>query len=328
MKRLLLVVGIVSASFTYFAQKNVFVNFSPKVEGNNLQLSTTLTDISANAFEVAYFDYYISDITLVHDGGQVMELASQVYLIEPTNNTIYLGYLGLNTVEEIRFGVGVPQNLNTISGADAIDISAYPVGHPLSFQEPSMHWGWTSGYSFMIVGGFGDSNSDGTPDALFEVHSLGSQNYANVDLPVIGTEMYTDQLDININCNLDVWLTNIDLGSVGVLHGTSGDNTLVMNNPETRPVFTQDQTAGILTEEKIPGKMWFHNSASMFTAQWEGIKNASMLSVIDVQGRIVASKSISGINGKVEFSDLTSGSYQVTISDSEKKLIKTINAVR
>lgn len=327
MKRVLLIVISFWFSGILTAQKNVFVQFSPKVEGNDLQLSTTLTDVGGNAFNAAYFDYYISNITIVHDGGQVMELTPEVYLIEPTNNTIYLGYLALNSVEEIRFGVGVPDNLNTISGADAIDIAAYPVGHVLSFQEPSMHWGWTSGYSFMIVGGNADSNGDNIPDALYEVHSLGSHNYSNVVLPVIGTEMYTDQLDININCNLDVWLTSVDLVTVGVLHGTSGDNTVVMNNPETLPVFSQDQTAGVVTE-KIPGKLWFYTTASLFTVEWEGVKNASKVSIYDVQGKVVASKSINAMNGKFEISDLPTGTYQVSIYDAENRILKTINTVR
>jgi len=319
---------VLSTAFGLNAQKNVFVQLSPKVEGNDLQLATTLTDVYGNAFNVSYFDYYLSNVQLVHDGGQIMTLDQQVYLIEPLNNTIYLGYLGVNQVEEIRFGVGVPASLNTISGADAIDITAYPDGDPLSYQDPSMHWGWTSGYSCMIVGGNGDSNGDGTPDAMFEIHSLGNQNYANVSLPVIGTEIYTDQLDIHINCNLDVWLNGVDLATVGVLHGTSGDNTVVMNNPETRPVFTQDQTAGVVTTEKIPGKIWFYNSASLFTAQWEGIKNASTISIIDVQGRIIASKSINSLNGIFELADLASGTYKVSLTDSENKVLKMINAVR
>ncbi len=309
------------------AQKNVFVQFSPKVEGNDLLLNTTLTDVSGNAFNIAYFDYYLSNFILIHDGGQILELAPEVYLIEPNNNTIYLGYLNLNTVEEIRFGVGVSERLNTINGPDAIDISAYPIDHPLSYQDPSMHWGWTSGYSFMIVGGNADSNGDNIPDALYEVHSLGSNNYANIALPVIGTEMYTDQLDININCNLDVWLTSIDLGTVGVLHGTSGDNSVVMDNPEILPVFSQDQTAGITTE-KIPGKLWFYTTSSLFTIEWEGVKNASIISISDVQGKVVASKSINAMNGKYEISDLPAGTYQVSIYDAENRIIKTINTVR
>ena len=328
MKKLILVLGIVSGSFTYFAQKNVFVNISPKVEGNPLQLNTTLTDISGKAFNITAFDYYLSNVTLVHDGGQIMVLAPEVYLIEPDNHTIYLGYLDVDVVEEIQFGIGVPTNLNTISGEDAIDISAYPEGHPLSFQDPSMHWGWTSGYFCMIVSGNGDSNSDDIPDALYEVHSLGKDNYSYIDLPVIGTEMYTDQLDININCNVDIWLTGVNLGSVGVLHGSTGLNEQVMNNATDLAVFSQDATAALNSVEMIPGKLWFHNSPSLFTVQWDGIKNAAAINLSDVQGKIVSEKSINSIIGKVEFSDLPSGIYRVSVYDGENNLLKTINAVR
>ena len=259
MKKLLVIAGFLGVN-TLFAQMNVFVSLTPRVEGQQVAMHTTVNGLDGKALELDHFDYYVSSIVLVHDGGQVMTLPQEVHLIEPENHVIYLGYLNVTTIEEIRFGVGVPANLNTIAGEDAIDISAYPVGHPLSFQDPAMHWGWSAGYMHMIIGGNVDSNDDGNPNTYFELHNLGNSNYTNVVLPVIATQSYPDQLDIHIDCNVDVWLTGINLSSAGILHGTTGVNATVMKNAEMEPVFTQPETASVNAINNLPGKLWFFNT--------------------------------------------------------------------
>jgi hypothetical protein len=35
----------------------------------------------------------------------------------------------------------------------------------LSFQTPSMYWGWQAGYMHMILGGYADDNGDGSLEA-------------------------------------------------------------------------------------------------------------------------------------------------------------------
>ena len=183
MKKLLVILGFLGVN-SLFAQMNVFVSLTPRVEGQQVEMHTTVIGLDGKAIELDHFDYYLSNIVLVHDGGQELVLPQEVYLIEPDNHVIYLGYLNVSNIEEIRFGVGVPSNLNTISGEDAIDISTYPVGHPLSFQDPAMHWGWSAGYMHMIIGGEVDSNDDGTTNTYFELHNLGNNNYTNISLPI------------------------------------------------------------------------------------------------------------------------------------------------
>ena len=57
-----------------------------------------------------------------------------------------------------EFTVGVPARFNTQQGTEAMDISLYPETHPLSYQSPSMYWGWSFGYMYMIIGGGEGSN--------------------------------------------------------------------------------------------------------------------------------------------------------------------------
>lgn len=320
---------IVSTLFltTVFSQKNVFLGIVPKVEGNEFVMGADLTDLNGTVFNLDHFDYYLSSVKITHDGGQVLALPQHVYLIEPDNYTIYLGYLNVTDIEAIEFGVGVPENLNTINGADAIDISAYPVGDPLSFQDPSMHWGWSAGYMHMIVGGLADANNDGTPEKLFEIHSLGNNTYATVSLPVIETNSYPDQIDIALNCNLDVWLTGANLETVDVAHGTSGINYTVMHNAEILPVFDQPLTASTLTNTNMAGKAWFFNHSEALEFYWEGVKNVDAFELIDVQGKIVETGKISGLVGSKKI-NIEQGAYQLRLMNSDGLELKKINVVR
>lgn len=311
-------------SFFGISQKNVFITLSPKVGGNDLPMSTDIVDLSGVVFNLAHFDYYLSGLHVIHDGGLDLDLSDSVYLIEPENHVLYLGYLNVNTIEQINFGIGVPAIINTNGGAEAIDISAYPSGHPLSFQDPSMHWGWTAGYMHMIIGGLADSNMDGIPDNSFELHNVGDGNYSNVFLPVIQTNTLVDQIDIYVDCNVDVWLKDIPITSVGILHGSSGYNMEVMKNVEMEQVFTQPATATNPELENKLGYVFFSSTAESMIVQWEFVNGAAHYALSDLSGKIIQSNSIDGITGMVSFQNLKSGIYNFRIFDKNSKELNSI----
>lgn len=306
------------------SQKNVFITLSPKVAGSDLSMSTDIVDLSGVVFNLAHFDYYLSGLHLIHDGGIDLDLSDSVYLIEPQNHVLYLGYLNVNTIEQINFGIGVPASINTNGGPDAIDISAYPPGHPLSFQDPSMHWGWTAGYMHMIIGGLADSNMDGIADNNFELHNVGDGNYSNVFLPVIQTNTLSDQIDIYVDCNVDVWLKEIPIASVGILHGSSGYNMEVMKNVEMEQVFTQPATATNPELENKIGNVFFTSTIESMIIQWEYVNGAAHYELSDLSGKIIQTNGIDGINGKVSFQNLKSGIYNFRIFDKNSKELNSI----
>ncbi len=323
----LLATALLFTSFA-FGQKDVFLSIHPKNAGVDLQMTTDIPDLVGNYYNLDHFDYYVSNVTIVHDGGQILNLEEEVYLFEPENYTKYLGYMDVNTIEEIRFGIGVPENLNTINGADAIDISAYPTGHPLSFQDPAMHWGWSAGYMFMIIGGDADSNGDDIPDTYFEVHSLGSQNYADVVVPITTTSNNGNQIDIHLNCNVDVWMTNVTPATVGILHGTTGVNAMVLKNPENHPVFTQSEAASVSEINTTAGKSWFNSSMESMTIYWEGYKDLSRVEMVDINGRLVKTSNQSNVKGNVLFEGLAPGTYLVNFINSDNVRFATLNVAK
>lgn len=327
MKRTILYV-LCSCMLTHLAaQQNVFLTIQPMFGTQNLDMSAPYSTQDGFSFQLDHFDYYLSGVQLTHDGGQVINLTNQVFLIEPSSYTVYLGYLDVTNIEQLSAYVGVPPNLNTSSGADAIDITQYPTNHPLSFQEPSMYWGWTSGYMHMIIGGNVDVNTDGTFETLFEVHSLGDGNYRGFSMPIVQTQTTSNQIDIHLNCFVDQWIKGISLQTVGVSHGTTGPNMEIMKNVETEPVFQQSLSAGSIHTPEKRGLLKLQRSDNEIVVQWEGIEHANQLELVDMNGKIVKSTSISGSSGQIAILHGTEGVCFLRVLDENKAVIHSVKCM-
>ncbi len=304
-----------------FAQKAVFLHFNPKVNGIDFQLNTNYTALDGKAFKLDHFDYYLSEFLITHDAGQEINLDQKIVLIEPENHTFLLGYYDINTIEQLGFSVGVPKKWNTQSGAESQDISTYPETHPLSFQSPSMYWGWQAGYMHMIIGGFSDSHSDGDPDAYFELHNLGANNQQLVELNVTQTNTSANQIDIYINCNIEQWIKNIPLASVAVSHGEVGINKTILDNVQIEPVFTLANSAsfGEIDFSKII--TWTENQ--ILFVKWENMNEGSKCKIIDQQGRLAQTQFMLNTEGTINFKNLSSGFYLVQLENKNGDLMQT-----
>jgi hypothetical protein len=234
-------------------------------------LNQTFIGNDGIAVEIQDFNYYLSDVIIFHDNGQQTPLLTDIWLVTPSQNSLYLGYLALNQIDSILFTIGVPKRYNIQAGALAQDISTYPETHPLSFQSPSMYWGWSFGYMHMIASGKADSNNDGVPNAYFELHNLGNNNQQSLTLPAIQTTS-GNQIDLHYNCHIDRWLNQMPLSSVGVLHGETGLNLSILQNVNTQEVFTLDAAAK-LQENETTLVSW-KQSATEITIQ--GLQNQSI----------------------------------------------------
>jgi hypothetical protein len=302
-----------------FAQKAVYLHLNPKVNGIDFQLNTNYTALDGKAFKLDHFDYYLSEIILTHDVGQQVNLSQDIFLVEPENHTFFLGNFELNLIEQLNFTVGVPKKWNLQSGAESQDISLYPETHPLSFQSPSMYWGWLSGYMHMIIGGFSDSHSDGDPDAYFELHNLGGSNQQLVELNVTQTTTSANQIDIYVDCNIEQWIKNIPLATVGVIHDEVGLNNTILENVQVEPVFTLAASAS-LTENEVPNfTVWISNH-ELFVNLNE-VKNVGKCRIVDQSGRLVQTQSILNSAGTLSFKNLSAGFYLVQLEDTKGNLI-------
>ena len=287
------------------SQKNVFLDISPVFNADPLQMDVTLVHNNGDSYALDHFDYYVSDVTITHDGGQESTALESVYLIEPENHTLYLGNFDLESIEQIEFTVGVPARLNTQDGAEAMDISSYPETHPLSFQIPSMYWGWSFGYMPMIIGGSGSGG-------FFELHSVGQGLQKKVDLPVIQTEVSSSQINLEILCNVDRWVNGIQLSSVGTMHGAFPDNVLAMNNVNTENVFTVSPSASILSLVHTPSNIYVSDGRLLYSNLPESTRE---LAIYDPLGRLVLSSKIANPKGAIDFQGQHKGSIFVFFKD-------------
>jgi hypothetical protein len=221
------------------AQKNVFVNINPVFNEDPLQIGVELQHNNGEIYALDHFDYYVSDVLLTHDGGQLTTVQQAVYLVEPDNHVLYLGLVNVENIENIEFTVGVPNRFNTQQGIEAADISTYPETHPLSFQLPSMYWGWSFGYMPMIIGG-----SEGA--SYFELHSVGPTLQRQVVLAVIQTDVSASQINLELQCHVDRWVNGIELLTAGAAHGAFPSNITAMDNILTESVFTVSPMAGLI----------------------------------------------------------------------------------
>lgn len=315
-------------NFSSFGQKNVFVTISPKFAGADLQMGVDYTSINGTVLNLDHFDYYLSDLHVIHDGGQDLDLSDTVFLVEPQNHILYLGFIDVTTIEQINFAIGVPAIINTSAGAEAIDITLYPPHHPLSFQDPSMYWGWTAGYMHMIIGGLADSNTDGIADAAFELHNVGDNNYRHVQLPVIQTNTATDIVNIALNCNVDYWIKDIPIESVGILHGSTNENMEIMANVETEPVFNQPSTASSQELAGASGSIFATLNDNEVVLNWADINNISSYIVTDINGKLLQKGKIEGNSGAQIISDLNSGVYFFHLLDNSEKELKQLKFIK
>ncbi|MCJ8290884.1 MAG: hypothetical protein HRT58_13900 [Crocinitomicaceae bacterium] len=320
MKKVLVLAGAF-VSFFSMAQTDVVLHFPPKVGGNDLVQNTIVQSLGGVDMSIDYFNYYISNVHIIHDGGQDLNLSDTVFIVKIEDHTLDLGMLDVTNIESIDFGVGVPQSVNHA------DISQYTEDNPLSWQSPSMHWGWSSGYKLLLVNGFGDSNNDGTPDELMQIHSLGDANYKYVSMAVIPTVSATN-ITIVINCNLDEWLFGVDPGSVGVHHSTTGVNASVMNNVDNRPVFTLPGNASLDNSLEASGTITYAIIGESISFKWKDVQNVDNFRLIDLTGKEIDAGKASEFTGTHSSEVMTSGSYFFYLLDSNGSIIKHIQVIR
>jgi hypothetical protein len=308
--RILFLTLLFSTAISSWAQKNIFLNLTPLFGNQNFALNQTFIGNDGIAVEIQDFNYYLSDVKIFHDNGQQTNLPTSIWLVTPAQHSLYLGYLAVEQIDSINFTIGVPKRYNTQAGALAQDISTYPETHPLSFQSPSMYWGWSFGYMHMITGGKADSNNDGVPNAYFELHNLGNNNQQSVTLPTIQTTTGS-QTDLFYNCHIDRWLNQMPLSSVGVLHGETGLNQSVMQNVNTQDVFTLNPSATIQENDNLLVS-WKQNPTALTI---QGLQNQSIKNyqVFSNTGQKVLDHQVNTPSASVPLEHLQSGLYLVNM---------------
>ena len=304
--------------FLGLSQKNIFLKLKPVFDTQSFQTQTVYTGNNGQEVTLDYFKYYLADITIIHDGGQVLTLGETVYLIDDANYTVYLGAHPVTTVEQVNFLIGVPKRFNTQSGALAQDISSYDASNALSFQSPSMYWGWSSGYMHMITGGKADGNNDNVPESYFELHNLGNNNQQMVTKNnIIQANPNANQVDLNFDCHIDRWLNGMNLATLGVLHDETGLNITAMQNVNTQDVFEQPATAGVSIVDQVAVQLSSQQGA--IQCAWVGQHSETEIMLLDQSGRQIRKQTLGNSAGQFTWISLNPGMYFIQYVDQQGK---------
>ena len=105
------------------------------------------------------------------------------------------------------------------------DPSLWPSEHPLAPKNPSMHWGWASGYRFLAYeGSCGSSLAQ-----VFELHGLGDNNYFKTEVD-LSASAANGELAIELDADYTRGLEGIDLSSDVIVHGEDSEARVALQN--------------------------------------------------------------------------------------------------
>lgn len=216
---LFLLLAFCLISDTITAQTSVSLKINHKLGNDNFAFDTEAANNMNNPFKVTRMEYYMSGFTVFHDGTftAIEDLNFLVRADEDT--TLDLGMINATEISQIRFHIGVGEELNHE------DPASYSADNPLSPQNPSMHWGWASGYRFIAMEGNGGSDFDN----IFELHGLGDDNYLQTRVDVTPTENSQGIL-IELDADYARALEDINVSSGVISHGDTGEAKTAIEN--------------------------------------------------------------------------------------------------
>ena len=127
MKKITLITALISMVCGLSAQKTVNLKFNHKLGTSAFAFNQKTSNDMSNDLNFNRCEYYISKISIVHDGGKVSDATGVYSLVDPTSTaTIDLGMHTITTVESINFSVGVDQPNNNA------DPTKWASSHPLA----------------------------------------------------------------------------------------------------------------------------------------------------------------------------------------------------
>lgn len=269
----------------------------------------------SSTFTLNRMQYYISDISILHDGGQTLSFDDTTILIDAySESNITLGNFDVNNLERVTFHLGVKQALNHL------DPALYDASHPLSPKSPSMHWGWTSGYRFFAIEG----SSEGQ---VFELHGVGNALYDEIIVDFSETSSENGVLVIDINAEYNEALKDLDLVSGLSIHGDENNPEIVIEkNNFKNGIFSANE--GVETPTNISRLAFDKELITVFPNPTNGllrlnnndiVKEAKIYNSI---GLLVSKESV--LNNTIQLS--TKGIYFIHFIDEANQLI-SINKV-
>lgn len=285
MKRIFIYLFLL-ANLTVFAQdKTVLFRVNHQLNGAPFQVLKTIVQDPANNyyFNIEELRYYVSNIKLIHDGGQVTSIPDSYLLLNVKNKeTTNLGKYNINKLEKIEFSIGVDTAKNHL------DPTTYPEGHPLGLQNPTMHWGWAAGYRFVTLEGYAGTSINNV-NTNYQIHSLGDNLYRTIQVSTEG-KIEDGKLLVELNADYRNLLAGIKAQTGVISHGSTGASVTLMKNMSS--VFTAANSVSVKEVTNIKVELFPNptNGEIIVKAPLNNIDN-QQVEVLNTLGQVILTTS-------------------------------------
>ena len=312
MKKLLLSAVSSLLLLTGFAQTDVELKINHKLGVEDFMLDAVGTNNLGHEFKASRLEYYVTRITIVHDGGMETAVPDEVVaLVRPEDEistSIELGAFDVTSIESVKFHIGVYAPLNNE------DPSIWDVSHPLGPKSPSMHWGWASGYRFIAYEGFGGADFSQN----FQLHGLGNENYFEVESDVEVTDE-AGTLVMSLNGDYAAGLNDVSLTGGTISHGSTGEAKKVLEN--WRDVVFGLYTVGLEEENTLSWSVYPNPSNGLVQLNFADVEKVGSIKVMNTLGELVQTITITNAQTNVELTN--AGIYVLAVLNEEGETVAT-----
>jgi hypothetical protein len=320
MKKFYSILILLVLTSALYAQNSVRFEIIHKLHGEDFAFNKETFNDQGFIFNADRLQYYISEISVTHDGGVITEFEDVWILVNAGMSTdALLGTDSIDSIESISFHIGVDPAHNHL------DHTMYSSSHPLGPKNPQMHWGWTAGYRFVAMEGDIGSELDNN----YQFHALGDGNYFETTVPasaVVQNGVVRVQVYANYSNALN-GLSNIEDGFV--LHSEIGecitvlenfrDNVFSMEPPAdtVMPVIidTIDTTdvTGIMVISLEEINVYPNPAKNEFWIQSRHLGNGAFIEIVSLDGAVIERRQLSPEATRLGTESLLNGIYILKI---------------
>ena len=306
-----LLISMISLLFSLQAQVDVEFKINHELQGKPFAFDEAAINSKNNIFKLSRMQYYITRFTIIHDGGQEIVVDdSIVFLVDATDTeNMYLGNFDVSNIEGVRFHIGV------YTPANHEDPNLYPIEHPLGPKSPSMHWGWTAGYRFIVLEGWGSEQLD----QKVEIHPVGDQLYYETEV-LTGSNSIGGKEVIEVYADYVLALEDIVIKNGLISHGEFSDAAQMCRNFRDY-VFSANTLASLEEEDLKKFKVYPSPSAGEFVMTWDKGFSPVLIKVFNQLGQVVIEEA-TDLQSEFEGSISIPGTYVVSAIDENGKSIQ------
>lgn len=314
MRKFLSFILATSLSLGLYAQsKEVLFKFNHLYNGTPFNLNELYLVDENTPIEFDRMEFYLHINNLVTSTDESIELEDSYLLVNPNQSEYSIGQHPVSNIHSLLFHIGVAPEVNHN------DPSLLPSNHPLSPQDPSMHWGWAAGYRFIAVEGMIDKNLDGILEAVIQYHAVDDAYYSSISISNASIETESS-ITFHLDINYEKMFEDINTSDAGVFHGSHPQNQSLIDNIANNNVFSVTENLNI-NEETFSNSFYpnpFTDHISL------NLSNNSQVYLHSVQGKLIKNYNLERGLHLIHSLGLKNGIYILTIkndSHTESKIL-------